>query len=669
MACATNISRVMDIVSAALQRDRVVLVCSAISGCTDALLSIGRRDDGWQDKLSGLQTRHHDIITRLFTGAERSAAIEECDATIRDINLSTFSTETFGEILSTRIIARKFECDGVPTVWIDSRKTVHKGDLEATYRDIKAAVDQRPETRLFVAPGFIASQSDGRPTTLGRGGSDYSAALYAAGVGAVSLEIWTDVPGIMTTNPKDAPAARTIPTMSYKTALDLARFGAKVLYPPTVEPARLAGIPIRILNSFNPSQEGTLVRDYDAAPHSQWMGVTSMKVERGSLISLVGEGTVYVESANARIGKCLWRAGIKAIETSHEEGIFHVLVNPAEELTAIRAIHAEFFETHKIQLEMMLFKEILERDSTSGSERPLAEWLLENLEAPKKESFEVGDGTINLLFSWGDKPKVVYCTHMDTVPPYIAPVFEGDVVQGRGACDAKGQLFAMYSACKSLEAKGYTDFALLLVSGEETGSWGAKAFAKTPFRAPLLVIGEPTENKMISSCKGTKSFDVRFQGEACHSGYPELGRSAVEMFLEFMNELHAADLAGSTFNVGQLVSDNPQNILSPELSCRIYFRTTAKGDALVREFMSRDREGVSVTARGGDTPAEYYTIEGFESTPGAFGSDAPHLTNFEKKIICGPGSISVAHRDNEYVLLSDINKAIDIYTRIYESCN
>ena len=145
---------------------------------------------------------------------------------------------------------------------------------------------------------------------------------------------------------------------------------------------------------------------------------------------------------------------------------------------------------------MELFRNMLSIDSTSGREREMGEWLAANLEAPEVETFEVGDGTLNVFLRWGE-PRVVFCSHMDTVPPYIPPKFLSDRVLGRGACDAKGQVWAMYTACCRLAAAGRSGFGLLILSGEETGSWGAKAFARTPFRAPLLVVGEPTDNKIF----------------------------------------------------------------------------------------------------------------------------------------------------------------------------
>ncbi|MBP5332673.1 MAG: M20/M25/M40 family metallo-hydrolase [Bacteroidales bacterium] len=318
---------------------------------------------------------------------------------------------------------------------------------------------------------------------------------------------------------------------------------------------------------------------------------------------------------------------------------------------------------------MILFKDILSIDSTSGKERDMALWLHAHLDAPEKELQEVGDGTLNLFLRWGT-PRVVFCTHMDTVPPYIPPVFWENKVCGRGSCDAKGQIYSMYTACKKLEAEGCNGFGLLILAGEETGSWGAKAFSKTGFKAPFLIVGEPTENKMVSASKGTKSYDLVFHGKAFHSGYPEHGVSAVERFIAFYNALKAVKfpvdpvLGETTWNVGLLRSDNPQNILSPELSCRLYFRTTFASDQAVCDYMAGVAEA---SPRGGDKPAKYVTLPGFESAPASFGTDAPHLTGFGHKIICGPGTVLVAHRDDEHILLADIDKAVEQYVKMFKA--
>ena len=426
-------------------------------------------------------------------------------------------------------------------------------------------------------------------------------------------------------------------------------------------------------------------------------------------------------------------------------------------------------------MDFQFFHELLSFDSTSGKEWEVAEWLIRRLpdlfppsNRPDIRAEEVGDDTINLLLTWGE-PKLVFCSHLDTVPPYIAPTFPKgvehdspqdsfaplgmtkemslgmtdalslgttpschseevedrrknltpgetssvipnevppvipglispvipgltgnllDIIAGRGTCDAKGQVFAMVTACQKLAEEGCTDFGLLLLAGEETGSWGAKAFAKTGFKADYLVVGEPTDNCMVSASKGTKSYDLKFTGVPFHSGYPEHGVSAVDLFVDFVNRLREQDfgidpvLGETTWNIGLLKSDNPQNILSPELTCRLYFRTTFVSDEAVTAWMDKAPDvipgltspvipgltgNLTVTPRGGDTPARYWTVPGLPTKCVAFGSDAPHLKNFKHKAICGPGSINVAHRDDEHVLVADLETAVEQYIALYRA--
>lgn len=333
-------------------------------------------------------------------------------------------------------------------------------------------------------------------------------------------------------------------------------------------------------------------------------------------------------------------------------------------------------------MDYRFFRDILSFDSTSGTEAAFSAFLAERISEllgklcpdnlPSLLRQDVGDGTENLLYSWGS-PRIVYCTHMDTVPPFLPPVEKEDRFEGRGSCDAKGQLFAMLTACASLASEGKTDFGLLLLSGEETGSYGAKAFARTDFRAPYLVVGEPTDNRSVSASKGTKAFSLSFRGEAFHSGYPQYGISAVDLFVDFVEKLRAADLPDdpllgpTTWNIGRLSSDNPQNILSPSLSCRLYFRTTFATDGMIGDLVSSlASDRLAVEALGGDEPRRYLTVDGIPVAPASFGSDAPHLTNFSNRMILGAGSILTAHRPDEFVLKSDLEKAVQQYRYIYE---
>lgn len=358
VADATRISAVIDIVSDAVRRDRVILVCSAVSGCTDALIAIGSQPAGERrrDLTDRLRDRHLAIVRRLFTGEERRAASQETEALFEELaEAPGEDCVTFGELFSTRIIARKFDCEGIPTRWLDSRRLIitSSGEVDCgvTYSNIASAIAENPEIRLFVVPGFIASDASGRVTTLGRGGSDYSAALYAAAVRADDLQIWTDVPGIMTANPKVVPSAVTIPQISYRAALDLAANGAKVLYAPTVRPAMEAGIAIRILDSFDPHHPGTVISDICPGGQDNWMGVTSLDSPRNdeSTVCLVGESVSSRRSAAGRIVSALAEAGIKPLSEVWGEGAtFFLRVRRIVVKEAVAAIHREFFEDRTI---------------------------------------------------------------------------------------------------------------------------------------------------------------------------------------------------------------------------------------------------------------------------------------------------------------------------------
>ena len=358
VADATRMSRVLDIVLAAAEKDRVILVSSAVSGCTDALIALGNETDPAvkAQQAEALRRRHHAIAQRLFTGAERKEMLEELDGLFEELAAAEpEACVTFGELFSTRILARKLACEDVPTQWLDSRKLVRTCDgvvaERQTYANILAAVEAAPGIRVFVAPGFIASDGNGRVTTLGRGGSDYSAALFAAGAKASALEIWTDVPGMMTANPKVVPAAVTIPDISYKAALTLAENGAKVLYAPTVGPAMEAGIAFSIRNTFDPRHPGTLVSGRPAVKEGEWMGVTSRPLpDRGeAVVCLVGEGIRNRASAAGRILASLSEAGIQPLGGVGGEGdTFFIRVRPTIERAAVGAIHREFFESRAV---------------------------------------------------------------------------------------------------------------------------------------------------------------------------------------------------------------------------------------------------------------------------------------------------------------------------------
>ena len=354
VANAQNMAKVIDIVTKAVDRDRTILVSSAISGCTDTLIKIGtlasERDENYKTLIDELQARHHEIIDSFLPVEKQAESKEVCDGlfdSLRSIAQGVYllgelspasldAIQSFGELWSTKILATKLASIGIATKWIDSRqiiRTIAKGDknvvdIQKTYFRVNEMVETNPITQLFVLPGFIASDKQGRTTTLGRGGSDYTAALYAVGCKARILEIWTDVPGMMTSNPKVVPTARTISNISYKAALELSHFGAKVIYPPTIQPVVAEGIPIYVKNTFEPEAHGTLIEKHPPRSKDSVIGISNS--DNIALLSLEGSGMVGIPGFSSRLFETLSQNDINIILITQASSVHTMCIAVSE---------------------------------------------------------------------------------------------------------------------------------------------------------------------------------------------------------------------------------------------------------------------------------------------------------------------------------------------------
>ncbi len=333
VASADAMLQTIQIVQKALEADRTLVVSSAISGCTDALIEMGRlaaaRDEAYKERLNRWQERHHAIIDKLLPAGYRNktqGAVDGLFGQLESILQGVFllgelsptslsAVESFGELFSTRILTDSFLSQGIACRWLDAREIVRVRDgvVESaeTYRRVQEAVEQHSRAELFIVPGFIARDQDGKVTTLGRGGSDYTASLFAVGIHARRVEIWTDVPGIMTAHPEVVPSARPIPHISYRAAQELSHFGAKVIYPPTIQPVVAEGIPIYVKDTFHPDEPGTLVEKNP--PRAQGGAIGIAHSHGLALISLEGSGMVGVPGFSSRLFDALSRAGINII--------------------------------------------------------------------------------------------------------------------------------------------------------------------------------------------------------------------------------------------------------------------------------------------------------------------------------------------------------------------
>ncbi len=354
VANAGNMAKVVDIVTKAVDRDRTILVSSAISGCTDTLIEIGtlasQRDETYKTLIDGLQKQHHDIINELLPVEKQVESTEVCDSlfdSLRSIAQGVFllgelspasldAIQSYGELWSTKILATKLASIGIATKWIDSRqiiRTLTKNgknvvDIQKTYSRVNEMVENNQITQLFVLPGFIAADKQGRTTTLGRGGSDYTAALYAVGCKARILEIWTDVPGMMTSNPKVVPTARTISNISYKAALELSHFGAKVIYPPTIQPVVAEGIPIYVKNTFDPDAYGTLIEKNPPRSKEKLIGISNS--DNIALLSLEGSGMVGIPGFSSRLFETLSQNDINIILITQASSVHTMCIAVSE---------------------------------------------------------------------------------------------------------------------------------------------------------------------------------------------------------------------------------------------------------------------------------------------------------------------------------------------------
>lgn len=350
VANAQSMGQCADIISKAVSKDRTIVIASAISGFTDALIRVGNlaadKDKSYKDILDEFKERHHTIIRELLPMEKVEESIEACDGIFEILNsvaygvyllgeLSPASLDAIqgcGELVSSRILATKMASLGVPTKWIDSTSIIRTHnvagkevvDMELSYENVGKMIENNPITMLFVAPGFIASDQKGRMVTLGRGGSDFSASIYAVGSKARSLETWKDVPGIMTADPKIVPDARLVKHISYKAALELSHFGAKVIYPPTIQPVVKARIPILVKCTFDPDGEGTIIEQNPPMTDQHTIGISNSN--NIALISLEGSGMVGVPGMAARMFRALSDNDIDIILITQASSVNTVLV-------------------------------------------------------------------------------------------------------------------------------------------------------------------------------------------------------------------------------------------------------------------------------------------------------------------------------------------------------
>lgn len=352
------------IVEKEAQEQPVIVVVSALGGITDKLIATSvlaqKGDEAWKDEFQAMVERHHKMIDTIITDPRKREQlfniVDSLFEQLRSIYFGVYlihdlskktqdAIVSYGERLSSNIVATLVQ----GAKWYDSRefiKTVRKNhkntlDSELTNRLVRRTFSDLQ--RISLVPGFISKDRDtDEITNLGRGGSDYTAAIIAAALDADILEIWTDVDGFMTADPRVIKTAYTIKELSYIEAMELCNFGAKVVYPPTIYPVCVKNIPIRVKNTFNPDSEGSIIKQKVANNDKPIKGISS--INGTTLITVAGLSMVGVIGVNRRIFTALADNGISVFMVSQasSENSTSIGVRDQDAAEAVEVLNGEF---------------------------------------------------------------------------------------------------------------------------------------------------------------------------------------------------------------------------------------------------------------------------------------------------------------------------------------
>ena len=316
-------------------------------------------------------------------------------------------------------------------------------------------------------------------------------------------------------------------------------------------------------------------------------------------------------------------------------------------------------------------RQLIDIDSTTGREGEVAGVIASFLRDRGYSVLEqpLADGRCNVIAAAGD-PAIVFSTHFDCVPPFFPSRIEGGLLYGRGACDAKGILAVQVAAAERLRGQGNDRVGLVFVVGEERGSDGAMAANKIASPSKFLINGEPTDNRLGAATRGVYRVRLAAAGRAAHSGYPELGESAIDKLMDVLLDLRSAvwpsdDVLGTThYTVGLISGGVAPNVVPPAAEAEIIFRSVGDHAALRAVLREAVAERLDIHEVLEVPPVRLHTVEGLPTAVFSYTTDVPFLGRWGTPLLIGPGSIHVAHTDREHVEIAALDEGVERYVAL-----
>ena len=533
---------------------------------------------------------------------------------------ATASLLATGESASAARLALALDAAGVPAALLDPGAVglmTHGPLLDADPVAVNADAVRRAleHSGAAVVAGFYGRDSAGGYALFGRGGSDLTALFLAHRLGARSCRLVKDVEGVYEHDPgAGGRAPRRYDQLSWDDALKL---GSRVVQPKTLHFARRERIEFEVGRVGSPA------------------------------CTRVGPGpSTWAEPRGAK----RVAAKAKAAKASRRRG-----VAPEVEVCG-------------------LTRSLVDIPSVSGDEGEICAFVASYLErlGYRVELQEAAPGRSNVIARTGSAPRVVFASHLDTVPPFAPSSEDAEHVFGRGACDAKGIVAAQIAAAERLRAEGHRGIGLLYVVDEEAGSIGAKVANGHAAASGVkyVVVGEPTENRLATGCMGSLRLSLATAGIAAHSAYPERGSSAILALLDVLADIRAVEWPADPFfgvttcNIGTIAGGSRANVVPAEAQTELHFRLSIPSAGVLRRLQEVVRGRGSLEVHTVTEPVRLTELAGFDACVVRYTTDAPHLSRWGAPLVLGPGSILEAHTEHEKVPKAELRAAVGEFARL-----